>query len=273
MMFSGHLIHIDSLTDPRIAAYLNLKERELARHGGRFIAEGELVVRRLLDSDYPVESILLADRRAEEIAPLAPPGVPVYVAPAERVNRMVGFKFHSGVIACGMRKPPLSLEAAAQSWGDRPVTLVICPEIANTDNLGSLIRISSALGATAMVLGERCCDPFFRQSIRVSMGTIFRMPLVRSRNVLEDLVLLRQRWGVQLLATVLADDAEDLSRADRPGRIGILLGNEAQGLRLDEIAACDRRITIPMRLGTDSLNVSVAAGIVMYHFTQYAQAR
>lgn len=270
-MSSGSITQIDSLSDPRIAAYLNVKERELARQGGRFIVESELVVRRLLDSDYPVESVLAADKRAEEMASLVPAGVPVYAAPAEMVNRIVGFKFHSGVMACGVRKAPVLLETMAAGWGDRPVTLVVCPEVANTDNMGSLIRISSAFGATAMVLGERSCDPFFRQSVRVSMGTIFRMPIVQSRNLLEDLRQLRERFGVQLLATVLAEDAEPLNRTSRPRRIGVLFGNEAQGLRAEEIAACDRRVTIPMQLGTDSLNVSVAAGIVMYHFTQYAK--
>jgi len=267
------IIQIDSLEDPRIAAYTRLKERDLAREGGRFIAEGEMVVRRLLASEYGVDSLLVADRKLQEIAPLVPEGVPIYVTSHAMVNRIVGFKFHSGVMAIGLRGESKTIEEIGASWSDRPLTLVICPEIANTDNLGSLIRISSGFGADAMVLGERSCDPFYRQSIRVSMGTIFKLPIVRSENVLKDMQTLRSRFGVQLLATVLAENAEELATANRPGRIAILLGNEAQGLRAEEIAACDRRITIPMRLGTDSLNVSVAAGIVLYHFTQVHAVR
>ena len=174
-------------------------------------------------------------------------------------------------MAIGLRGPSPGIDQIASAWSDRPVTVVICPEIANTDNLGALIRIASAFGADAMVLGERCCDPFYRQSIRVSMGTIFRMPLVRSADILRDMRALREHFGVQLLASVLADDAEPLAPRRPPRRIGILFGNEAQGLREEEIAACDRRITIPMRLGTDSLNVSVAAAIVLYHFTSGGQ--
>ncbi len=266
-----NVIRIESLDDPRIAPYRNLKERELAREGGRFIAEGELVVRRLLESRYRVESVLLADRRADEIVPLVANDVAVYVGPAEMVNRIVGFKFHSGVIACGMRGERLTLEAAAKNWVGNRLTLMVCPEVSNTDNMGSLIRIASAFGADAMVLGELSCDPYFRQSIRVSMGTIFRMPIVRSQDLMSDLRSLRERYGVQLLATVVGDDAEPLARARRGSRTAILFGNEAQGLSRAQIGACDRRITIPMGLGTDSLNVSVAAGIVMYHFTQYAE--
>src|SRR5688572_7775894 len=102
-MASRLVIAIDNLSDARIDVYTRLKDRDVAAIDGRFIAEGELVVRRLLASPFETESVLLADRRVEEIAPLVPEGVPIYVAPAEVVNQIVGFKFHSGVMACGRR--------------------------------------------------------------------------------------------------------------------------------------------------------------------------
>ena len=108
-------------------------------------------------------------------------------------------------------------------------------------------------------------------SIRVSMGTIFSMPLVRSANLLRDLKELGERWGVERIATVLSDGAEPLARAGRPARIALLFGNEAQGLDEKLVGACDRRVTIPMKLGTDSLNVSIAAALFLYHFTQERQ--
>jgi tRNA G18 (ribose-2'-O)-methylase SpoU len=258
---------VDSLDDPRISHYRGLKDRELARAGELFIAEGDYVVRRLLASQYPTVSVLLSNRRVEQIVPLVPPGVPVYVGDDPMIRQILGFKFHTGVIAVGRRlpSPPLAEIFDGRSGA---MTLVVCPEVSNSDNMGSLIRVSAAFGADAMILGERCHDPFWRQSIRVSMGTIFSMPLVRSADLLADLAELRQRWGVQLVATVLADDAEALARAGRPERIGLLFGNEAQGLDARHVAACDRRVTIPMKLGTDSLNVSIAAALFLYHFTQ-----
>lgn len=265
-MTERHIVTVQSLDDPRVAAYRNLKDRELAREGGRFIAEGELVVRRLLASDWPVESVLLADRRVEEIAPLVPAGVLVFAAPADVVNRIIGFRFHSGVMAVGVRRPWPTLDELSRQWSER-VTLVICPEIANTDNLGSLIRIGAGLGADAMVLGSRCCDPLYRQAIRVSMGAVFHLPIVRS----DDLSSLKERYSVELVAAVLDGSAEPLAHAARPARLGVLLGNEAQGLSDEVVASCDRRVTIPMSWGTDSLNVSVAAGIVLYHFTHIAR--
>jgi tRNA G18 (ribose-2'-O)-methylase SpoU len=149
-------------------------------------------------------------------------------------------------------------------------TLVICPEIEKTDNLGSMIRVAAAFGADAMILGERSCDPFFRQSVRVSMGTVFFLPIVRSDDLARDLRRLREEFGVERIAGVLGDDAESLEGVRRAQRLGLLFGNEAQGLAREWLDLCDRRVTIPMKHGTDSLNVAVAAGVFLYHFTREA---
>jgi len=257
---------IVSAEDPRISAFMEMKDRELARQGGRFIAEGEHLVRRLLMSPYATESVLLAERRAKEVAPLVPEHVPVYVASQEVLNRIIGFKFHSGVLACGLRGPRRTLEEVLPQ--DQPrLRIVICEDLNNAENLGSIVRIAAGFGADALLLGERCVDPFFRRCVRVSMGTIFSLPLVQSLNLLADLAKLRDRWGVELAATVLSADAQPLADAVPSPRMALLFGGEAQGLSRSAIAACDRRITIPMKLGTDSLNVGVAAGIVLYHFS------
>lgn len=266
------MIPIESLDDPRIAHYRNLKDRELAREGGRFMAEGELILRRLLASDYPVESVLLEELRAPELAPLVPSEVPVYVAPRSVFRHIVGHKFQSGILAVGRRKPFLTVDQLVEQ-ANEPSTLVICPEIASVENIGSLIRIAAAFGCDGMLLGERCHDPFWRQSVRVSMGTLFKLPLARSQDILLDLKRLRETWGYELAATVLDEAAEPLESAPRGRRLGILFGNEAQGLDPASIAACDRRVTIPMRPGVDSLNVAVAAGIFVYHFTRVAPLR
>ena len=263
----GMIIPIDSLSDPRVAPYRNLKDKELDRIGKLFIAEGEHLVRRLLASDFAVESVFVAQRHAEEFSGLVPDDVPLYVTSAEVMNGILGMKFHSGIIACGRRKPWAPLEEVLPRKEGR-MTLVICPDINNVENIGSLIRLSAGFGVDAMILGERCHDPFWRQSIRVSMGTIFRLPMYCSPNLAADLGRLRKEWGVELAATVLDQQAEPLENAGRGERLGLLLGSEPHGLDETAIAGCDRKVTIPMKLGTDSLNVAVAAGIFLYHFTR-----
>src|ERR1700722_4369590 len=171
---------VDSLDDPRVVAYRNMKDRELARDGRRFIAEGEMVVRRLLASGIPVESVLPPERKAAAIGPLVPPGVPVWIGSDRVIEGVIGFEFHSGVMACGIRPPPLTMEQVlGPSESAAPQTLVVCPKITNLENLGLLARLGAGFGVTAMILGKQCCDPYFRQSVRVSMGSVFSLPMVR----------------------------------------------------------------------------------------------
>jgi tRNA G18 (ribose-2'-O)-methylase SpoU len=257
---------IQSLSDPLLEAYRNMKDKELARDGKRFIAEGQNVVRRLLRSGLEVESVLIAERKRAAIVPVVPESVPLFTAGDDLIESIIGFEFHSGVLACGIR--PKSPELAEVVPGpDRPAVIMICQEITNTENLGALIRIAAAFGADAMVLGERCCDPFFRQCVRVSMGSIFTLPIVRSADLPGDLDSLRKRFGVEILAATLNAEAEPLKNVQRIGRVGLVFGNEAQGLDASTVGHCDREVTIPMKLGTDSLNVAVAAAVFLFHLT------
>jgi tRNA G18 (ribose-2'-O)-methylase SpoU len=263
------LARVQSPDDPRLAPYRALKERDLARDGDRFIVEGDSLVRQLLASRFATESVLLAERRVDEIAPLVPADVPVFVASAELVSQLLGFKFHAGVMAVGVRGPSPTIDDVMGKLGaGERVTLLICPEVEKTDNLGALIRVGAAFGVRALILGERCCDPFFRQSVRVSMGAVFALPIVRSPDLVRDLMRLRADYGVELVASVLAADAQPLRGVAVPLRAGVLLGNEAQGLGAGHLALCDTKTTIPMKLGTDSLNVAAAAAVLLYHFTQ-----
>jgi tRNA G18 (ribose-2'-O)-methylase SpoU len=257
------------LDDPRLAAYRDMKDRDLARNGDRFIAEGEQVVRRLLASRLRTESVLIAERKLEVIGPLVPAGVQLWTASDETIQKVIGFEFHSGVLACGVRPPPVELEEILGRPGALPEgrsTLMICPKITNVDNLGSLVRIAAAFGVRAMILGEKCCDPFFRHSVRVSMGAVFKVPIARGRDIISDLARLRESWGFDVVGTVISPDAQALAQSRRGENIALVFGGEADGLDAQTIAASDRCVTIPMRRGTDSLNVSVAAGIVLYHF-------
>lgn len=261
----AEILPVDAIDDPRLAPYMHMRDRELAAHGDLFIAEGEHLVRRLLASAIRPESILVTTRKVAEIAPLAPAGCPVYAAADGVIHRILGFKFHSGVIACAGRPASPSLESLIPAHAPR-CTLVVCPEIHNTENLGSLIRISAALGAQGMLVGKRSCDPFFRRVVRVSMGAVFTLPIVRSSDLRADLEALRRRWDVEMIATVAGDErAEALDdHTHRAPRAAVLFGSESQGLPPQWIEWCDRRLTIPMHLGQDSLNVAVAAGIILW---------
>lgn len=263
------LYPVTSLDDPRLALYRNLKDSELAQNGDRFVAEGHFVVQRLLASSFPVESVLLAERQLEPMRPFIPQSVPLYVASTAMLNQILGFPFHNGVIAIARRKPLYRLDQVLNP-GESPLTLVILPELCGLQNMGSIIRVSAAFGVDAILLGPRCADPFYRLSVRVSMGTVFKVPILRSMDLEADLASLHQDYGVELAATVLDDSAQDLSHATRPARLGLLFGGEGYGLSDPIVTLCQRKLTLPMRLDTDSLNVGVSAAVFLYHFTHVA---
>ncbi|MDP9173930.1 MAG: RNA methyltransferase [Planctomycetota bacterium] len=259
-------IPVDSLDDIRLRPYRNMKEKELARDGNRFIAEGENVVRRLLRSGVATQSVLISERKRAAIAPLVREDLPLYCASDALIEQIIGFDFHSGVLACGIRPQSPALVNILPAASE-PSVVVACQEITNAENMGGLIRIAAAFGASAVLVGERCCDPYFRQSVRVSMGTIFALPLVRSKNLLADLDWLATEGGFVRVASVLDHGAKPLWAFKGASRVVTVFGSEAQGLDTLTIVRCDERLTIPMKLGTDSLNVVVAAGVFLFQLT------
>ncbi len=223
----------------------------------------------MLGSDFDVESVLVAERFAETFDRLSADRAPVYVADEQALAGIVGFDFHRGVLGCGRRRAAMTLEALMAPL-DRSggVTLVICPQVADGENLGSILRISAAFGVDGVVLGPRCCDAFSRRALRVSMGAAFVLPVVESSNLPEALRLLAEQWNVELAGAVLDEQAQPLSNFARGRRLALLFGSEADGLPEDILSLCGHRLTIPMAPGTDSLNLAVAAGIFIHAATR-----
>ena len=262
------ILPISDPADPRIAHYTRMKERDLIYQGDLFVAESEQVVRRLIESGrHEILSILCIDRKAEMMHALVESqSIPVYSAPHALVNGVIGFKFHSGVMAVARRAKTQTLAEMADSWADKPVLLMILPEITKTDNLGALVRIAAGFSADAMLIGPRCCDPYYRQSVRVSMGSVFKIPILRSDDLLPDLQFLKNKANVDLVAMVADNNAADLRQIPVSRRVGVLLGHETDGLTPEVTNLCSHHAAIKMNPQVDSFNVSVAGGIAMHHF-------
>lgn len=259
---------IDSWDDRRIEAYRNLRDRTL-RGENLFVAEGPIVARRLLESRFEVESVLLCEAHAEEFAPLAANrNIPLYVAPEALLSRIAGFPFHLGVLAAGRRRPLPSLHQLVAPPPLPSLRILILPEVTKPENLGLAVRSAAAFGLDAVLLGARCCDPLSRRALRVSMGTVLQTPLGRSEDLAADLLVLKHQWQVALVAAVLEPGARPLSEVCWPPRAAVLVGNEWTGLASRWLALCDQRVTIPMHPGVDSLNLGVAAGIFLYEMTR-----
>jgi rRNA methylases len=259
-------IPVHSIDDPRLAPYRALNERNLTRQSGLFIAEGDKVTERLIASRYPVASLLAEAAWAELLEPRLPPETPILVAQRKLLEATIGFNFHRGVLGCGRRLPSPTIDDIARQAAPT-ATFLVCTDVHDPTNLGSVIRTAAAFGCTGLVLGSQCADPFSRRVLRVSMGAVLQLPMVESRNLAADLQSLHQA-GFTLAATVIDNAAEPLDTFQRPAKLALLLGSEGHGLTPQWLALCDRRITIPMQLGIDSLNVAAACAVFLYHCTR-----
>jgi tRNA G18 (ribose-2'-O)-methylase SpoU len=256
-------VTIDDLLDPRIAVYRALKATNQTRGLDQFVVEGERLVERLLASRFPVVSVLATDRHLPRLAADVPDGVPTYVVPHERIDQLVGFRFHRGVLACGRRSAWPSLREIA-TVGSRVLTLVICPKLSNPENLGTIARIADVFGVDGILAGPECPDPLSRRVLRVSMGSVLRIPVVVAPAPAAALDELTGELEVELLAAVPDPAALPFDRVPRPRRLGLVLGEEDQGIDPFWLSRCRRAVTIPMREGAGSLNVAVAAGILLH---------
>lgn len=256
-------IIIESLDDPVLDVYRSLRKTNANRHQDLFIAEGINVVERLIRSDFPLESVLVTKNKQERIQTLVPDDVPVYVLEKSLATMLVGFTFHMGILAAGKRQTE-DLEQYFQGMNDGGLVL-IGDRIIDQQNVGLLIRIASAFGATALVFTNGSADPFSRRAIRVSMGNGFSLPIFQVANSRTALSLLHQH-GYQSFATVLDDAAQSLTQASFPAKSALVFGNESHGLDAEIQQICHDQLKIDMLNDTDSLNIAIAAGIFGYAY-------
>ena len=178
-------ISVDSIDDARLAPYRELNHRNLTRQSGLFIAEGDKVVERLIASRYPVASLLAEAEWAERLESQLPAETPIYVAEPKLLQTTIGFNFHRGVLACGRRLHLPAVDDLVVSASRQP-TFLVCPEIHDPTNLGSIIRTAAAFGCVGIVLGGHCADPFSRRVLRVSMGAALHLPIALSNGLRPD---------------------------------------------------------------------------------------
>lgn len=261
-------IRIERPDDPRVEAYVSIRERDLTGgHGGRFIVEGKVTLETLLRrSRFEVESLFLCETRLAPLAGLlaeVPAGVPVYVAAQGVMDAVAGFPMHRGVLACGRkgeRVPPTEFLAGLAREAS---TLLLLSELSNHDNVGACFRNAAAFGADAVLLDAASCDPLYRKAIRVSSGAALWLPFAQGGTG-AGLIEAAEDAGHEVWALTPRADAEPLPSLKVPRRVALLMGAEGPGLPAEMIARA-RPVRIPMTEGFDSVNVATAAAIALAH--------
>jgi tRNA G18 (ribose-2'-O)-methylase SpoU len=268
-------LRISGPHDPRVAEYRHMSDGELVRARGLFVAEGRLIVERLIDARRcAVRSVLVSDAAARQMnrtLSAVAEDVPVFVCGAGDFLGITGHDIHRGCLALVERPAPLTLDAALS--GAR--CIVVLEAVTNADNVGGVFRNAMAFQADAVLLSPTCCDPLYRKAIRTSMGATLRVPFVRLEDWPDALSRVRAE-GFAIVALTPGNgpgrseelDAFASSRHLLP--IALLVGTEGAGLTAAAEAAADYRVRIPMGTDVDSLNLAVATGIALYRLRQRA---
>ncbi len=258
---------IDDPDDARLADYRELTDPAARRRRERselFVAEGVVAVRRLLVSGHRVRSVLVTPHaRARFGADLDDLDAPIYIAPKAVVAATVGFDLHRGAVAAADRQPLPTLDDVVAG----ATSLAVLEGLNDPENLGAIARSARAFGIGGLVLDPRCIDPYYRRTIRVSMGEVLFLPVARAVAWPDELAVLHAA-GFETWALTPDPDADDLWTLPIPARVAVLLGAEGPGLSAAAMAAATRRVRIPIAAGVDSLNVGHAAAVAFAHLAR-----
>lgn len=256
--------------DPLLADFVALgnpaTRRRVEREGGYFVVEGIVAIERLLDLPrWRIRSLALLPKVADRLADrLTRIDAPVAVADETVLREVVGFDIHRGALASVERAAPEAANTLRPVDGD---LLLVAEGINDHENLGALYRNAAAFGARAVLLDDTCADPFYRRSVRVSLGHVLAVPTLALGSMTDGLHRLHDQ-GVTTLALSPRGDRslhELIPAGLGPGPLAIVVGAEGPGLSDAALRAATYRLSIPMATGVDSLNVATAAAIALHH--------
>jgi len=261
---SGQGTRITSLQNDRVKAIRALEMRKARRETSQFVAEGAAVLISARDHGWQPEILVLGPEA--EANPITRP----LTAWAERAKADCLHVSGPVLEKLASKDNPQSVMAVFQQrWIDVPKPEVVgsdalwiaLEEIRDPGNLGTIIRTADAAGAAGIILVGQTCDPYSREAVRASMGSIFAVPLARLEH--DAFHVLARGWKGEVVGTHL-NGRQDFRAVTYAGPCLLVMGNEGAGLSANAAAACRRLVRIPMVGSLDSLNLAVATGLMLY---------
>lgn len=260
------IVKITDLTDPRLGFFTQLTDVALRTSSepksGLFLAESTKVIERAIETGHRPVSVVTLEKWLPKLEPiLADHDIPVFVGETETLESLTGFVLHRGAIAAMERPETASVIEIIKDVK----TLVVLENITDHTNVGAIFRSVAALGADAVLVTPECADPFYRRSIRVSMGTVLQVPWTRIPNWPSGIAQLREA-GFTVAALALSNDSITLEQFVGEGneKVALVFGTEGHGLKPKTLELCDRVVRIPMSNGVDSLNVAASSAVALY---------
>lgn len=261
----ARIVEVSDAMDSRLRDYVDLRDVQMRKllesERGIFLAEGQKVIRRAIESGNTPRSFLMSRRWVDSLADLLERSeADCFVLGDDEIERLTGFHVHRGALAC-LDRPSLSTPTEVIADACR---IVVVEDLADHTNVGAIFRSAAALGFDAILLSPRCADPLYRRSIKVSMGAVFWLPYARIDNWYNAPAMLRDS-GFTTLAMSLADDSIDLFNVPKLAKLALIVGSEGHGLSSRWSTESALRVKIPMSPQIDSLNVASAVAVACWH--------
>lgn len=274
------LERISSFDAPELQPYATMRRPAEHEVQGIFVAEGEKVVRRLLESHFTVVSVVFWEKWLDDFRSLIearPEQIPVYLADKKLLETLTGFSMFQGVLAVGKIPAKITFEDALRN-SKSPRLVVAVDGLTNSENLGALVRNCVAFNAQSLLVGETSTSPFLRRAVRNSMGAIFQLPVIElgrgaarhdGQTLTQTLHALRAQ-GVHCIAAH-PGGTKTLPETDFTKDCCIVFGSEGTGISEAVLESCDEAVSIPMPEKVDSLNVGAAAAVFLYEANRQRQ--
>lgn len=268
-------IKICDIEDPRVSIYRSLKNKSL-RRDGIFIAEGSRVAEHLLKSDVSILSCLTTKKCYDDfkgrLSVLAKAGAPIYIAPKDVVADIIGFDFHQGLMMAARLPKPQNLATIARQIR-QPHLLVALDRINDPENVGLIARNAAAFGADCLIVDRSTHNPFYRRAVRVSMGTIFKLPVAHETDMASALKRLKKEYKTRIIVASPGAKNKHIDSVDLRGNICLVFGNEDRGISAPVWRIADELVQIRMSNRVNSLNVACASAIFLQRASAQRRAK
>ena len=257
----GNRYEISSLTNDKVKLINSLHHRKYRREHNLFVAEGIRICREAIENDWEIRYLLYDNLHADIqkienlISDVLCLGADVIGVTSEILSK-ISHKENSQNVLC----------VICQKWNDLPgiikdKTFVALETVRDPGNLGTILRTMDGVGATDCILLDHCTDPFSYESVRASMGAIFNVNIIASST--KNFLKWKSKHKISLIGTSLIN-ATDYTKTNWQLPFVLAMGNEQRGLSRNILNACDLLVKLPMLGRSDSLNLAVSTGVVLY---------
>ncbi|MBR1707515.1 MAG: RNA methyltransferase [Clostridia bacterium] len=252
------MIRIESIHNPQIQSLRKLSKAKARRESGTFLVEGPRMVEEALALHLP--RMLLVSRTglfADLVHAAEADGLQVIEVSGSVMDALSESKTPQGVMAlCPMKE---------ETRGPAGPLILALDGVQNPGNVGTMIRTAEAAGITCVLLGVGCADLYSAKTLAATMGSVFRLDILQVPDLKETLRML-SKDGYNILSGVL--DGMDFYEACPPGKSVLVIGNEGNGISEEIKDVSTHCLTLPMWGRAESLNASVAAGIMIYELAR-----